>query len=580
MKKFVDESGRFISLRNCPFGRRGSYLAFHTTGEECFGRAYVYLASCHGITNQTKKSKMFNIQPTYEGDRVPYATIVKPEELILRTLYGDIRICIAERKLILFKGENGLGVRFATTTEQFDRITKPRGKDAWETQFSSACTTVIHPIKGKIEANAPWHWDLLRCGICTIDLLPDENGEMLGSLEEFKHSGFVRKSYPTFEEGLETVKKDYGTFLNNIPKLPGKYEVLRERAAYNLWSYLVGAEGYIKRDLLFMHRQSPTSQWQTTYQAIAFGNNIKLGWDQMLVSFDQQSETGQLPDFYSDSWGAMTTIRPPIHGWALKMLKQMGYYQQLTLEEIADFYPKLARWADWFGEYRTDGVDGLPHYEHPDESGMEDGSTFRESCCMVTPDLPAYLVLLFEELGEMAEQLNMDPSVKEGWLKKAADIQALLIEKLWDGERFVSHTLEGKEIKRDYGILGYMPVLLGKRLPEEILNKLVSELKIEGYILSDYGFDKEKMCAKDLCDVGHNGVRGFIYHPFNVMLISALHDIGEVEFASEVAKRYCDTMVEAGDLCQSITSFRPAMPGEYLSWTAGAYLLIAGYIKE
>ena len=493
MTEFVNESGSFVSLRNCPFGRRGSYFAFYTTGEECFGRAYVYLASCHGVTNMLKKSKMYNIQPTYEGERVPYAVIVKPEELILRTLYGDLRICIAEDKLILFKSENGLGLRLATTTEQFDRITKPRGKDAWETQFEYAFAAVIHPIKGSITGHSAWHWDLLRCGLSTIDLLPDENGEMLGSLEEFKHSGYVRESYPTYEEALQNVKEDWESFLNNIPKLPGKYDILRERAAFNLWSYLVGSEGNIKRDLLYMGRRGPTSQWQTTYQAIAFGNNIKLGWDQMLVSFDQQSETGQLPDFYSDSWGAMTTIRPPIHGWALKMLKQMGYYQQLTLEEIADFYPKLARWADWFAKYRTDGVDGLPHYEHPDESGMEDGSTFREFNCMVTPDLPAYLVLLFEELGEMAEQLNMDPSVKEGWLKKAADIQALLIEKLWDGERFVSHTLEGKEIKRDYGTLGYMPVLLGKRLPEEILNKLVSELKIEGYILSDYGFDKEKM---------------------------------------------------------------------------------------
>jgi hypothetical protein len=299
----------------------------------------------------------------------------------------------------------------------------------------------------------------------------------------------------------------------------------------------------------------------------------------MLVPFDQQSETGQLPDYYDECRGAFAAIRPPIHGWALKRMKQLGYYDSIPLSEIAFFYPKLAAWADWFAKYRTDGVDGLPQYEFSEESGMEDGSTFRESCCMVTPDLPAYLVLLFEELGEMALQLGMDRSIRDGWYQKAADLQARLIEKLWNGKCFVSHTLEGREIEKDYGILGYLPVLLGKRLPDEILSKLIADLKIEGYVLSDYGFDKEKVCAKDLCDIANNWVRGFIYHPFNVMLISALHDCGEVEFARMVANRYCGAMAEVGNLAGSLNTFTGAALGQWLSWTAGAYLLIAAYTE-
>ena len=539
-----------------------------------------YLTSCHGLIRATRKSTMFNIQPMYKDERVPYAIIMKPEELILRTLYGDIRICIAENRLILFKGENGLGLRFATTPEAFDRVTKPRGKDAWETEFEFAFATVIHPIVGSITADAPWDWDRLRCGLCKIDIHPDDDGAFLCSLEEFMHSGYVRDSYPSYEDAVASVKADWNEFYNNIPALPGEYDSLRKKAAYNLWSYLRGANGFIKRDYLFMSSAGPASQWQNSYQAIAFGNNTKLGWDQMLVSFDQQAETGQLPDYYDDCVGAFTTTRPPIQGWALKMMKDLGYYQKLPIDWIRDFYPKCAAWADWFAKYRTDGVDGLPHYEHPDESGMEDGSTFREACCMVTPDLPAYLILLFEELGEMAEQLGMDPSVKAGWLAKADSMQKRMIEKLWNGERFVSHTLEGREIEKDYGILGYMPILLGHRLPDEILGKLLNDLKIEGYILSDYGFDKEKMNALDLCDIGHNEVRGFIYHPFNVMLIWGLKACGEEDFASDVASRYCGAMLKAGNLCQSINSFTGAVPrGEWLSWTAGAYLLIAGFIK-
>ena len=580
---FVDESGRFVSILNCPFGRRGSYFGFYSTRSERFGRAALYLGTSHGIGGgPTGKFKMFYVQPMYEGERVPFAIIMHPEELILRTLYGDIRICIAESKLILFKGENGLGIRFYSTEERFDRVTKPRGKNAWETLFRRAFSTVVHPIQGNISANAPWNWDELQCGKSSIDVTADENGNMLCSLEEFKHCGYVRDSYPSYEDALKEVKEDWETFLNNIPVLPEKYEPLRARAAYNLWNYTVGPCGNIKRNYLYMSKRGPASQWQNSYQAVAFGNNISLGWDQMLVSFDHQDEvTGQLPDFYDDYAGQFTAIRPPIQGWALKLMKRLGYYQQIPLEEIREFYPKCAAWADFFAKYRTDGVDGLPHYEHSDESGMEDGSTFRESNDMVTPDLPAYLVLLFEELGEMSEQLGMDPSVKEEWYRKAKDIQQRLIDKLWNGEYFESHTLEGKTVDKDYGILGYMPVILGHRLPEEILSRLISDLKIEGYILSDVGFDKEKIAARDLCDVAHNEVRGFIYHPFNVMLISALYDCGEEDFASEVASRYCGAMVKVDNLCQNISTFSGATPGgEWLSWTAGAYLLIAGFIKE
>jgi len=49
---------------------------------------------------------------------------------------------------------------------------------------------------------------------------------------------------------------------------------------------------------------------------------------------------------------------------------------------------------------------------------------------MVTPDLPAHLVLLYEELGEMSKDIGMDPSVRKGWYQKAEAMQKRLIEKL------------------------------------------------------------------------------------------------------------------------------------------------------
>jgi len=580
--QYVDESDRFASLSDCPFGRRGSYLTVHLApgATDAFGRAYVYLGTCHGAATVLGQHRLFAMQPVYQGERVPFAAVMKPAELVLRTLYGEIHLCIAEARLLLIRAENGLGLRFATTGE-LDRETKPRGKTAWETVFNRAClTTVIHPIIGRAEVDAPWDWDQLRCGRCKIDLLPDENGRMLASLEEFSHSGTVRAQYPTYEQALAGVQADFDVFLANIPPLKAPYESLRIKAAWNLWSFLVGPCGLIKRNMLYMSRLGPASQWQLSYQVLALAHNAQYAWDQLLVPFDYQSETGQLPDYYDDSRGTFANIRPPIQGWTLKQMRRLGYYQQVSPEQRAALYPKLAAWADWFDAYRVeDGADGLLHYERGDESGMEDGSTFRESPCMVTPDLPAYLVLLYEELGEMSRELGMEETVRDGWYRRAADLQQRLIDRLWDGKRFVSHTLEGKTIEKDYGILGYLPVLLGHRLPDAILSALVADLKKEGYILTEYGFDKEKVEARELCDISHNAVRGFIYQPFNLLLISALHDMGETAFASDVAKRFCGAMLSHHGLGGMLNAYTGAAPGEWMTWTAGAYLLIAGMIE-
>lgn len=143
--KFVDESERFASLGLCPFGRRGSYftVCLEPGASDHFGRSYVYLATCHGAATAVGKTRLFNLQPLYEGERVPFASILTPTELILRTLYGDVRICIAQPELILVHAENGLGLRF-TTTEELDRLTKPRGKTAWETIFNCSIDTVVN----------------------------------------------------------------------------------------------------------------------------------------------------------------------------------------------------------------------------------------------------------------------------------------------------------------------------------------------------------------------------------------------------------------------------------------------------
>ena len=63
------------------------------------------------------------------------------------------------------------------------------------------------------------------------------------------------------------------------------------------------------------------------------------------------------------------------------------------------------------------------------------------------------------------------------------------------------------------------------------------------------------------------------------MLISALADCGEGEFAKMVARRYCDAMLSVNNLASELNTFTGPVVGEWVSWTAGVYILISRFTE-
>ena len=576
---YFDKLPTFYNLPECPFGRRGSYFAFYAEpgSDVTYGRSKMYLATVHGNAILTNRKKMYYIYPLYEGERVPYSVTNTPTELIMNTMYGQVRICIAEPRLILFRGDNNMGVRIQAA-DGTNIVAKPRGEKGWEVLFPFLLGTVFNPLRGTLKADTKWDLDTLRTRWAIFDFLPDENGVFEGSLEEFSHAGYIRDHYPSYAEGLKEVHADWENFLNHIAPLPPDYEPLRESAAWALWSFFVEPYGYVKRPMLYMGKDFVASAWQFCHQALALNGDMDLTMDLLNLSFDQQSETGQIPDFYDDGRGVFGQVRPPLQGWALKWLDRHGRLDEVKKEVLEDYYPKLAKWADWFLKYRDDDHDGIPQYEHGDECGMEDTSTFRLSNVMETPDLSADLVLLFEALGDLAKRLGKDESEVQEWYTKSTDLLNRMLETFWDGEKFISMVSGTHErVDRDYGILGYLPIVLGKRLPQEIIDKLAADLSVENDILSPYGFDKERMYARQLSTVADEWVRGFIYPANNLLLISGLYDAGKTELAQKVAKRFCDEMVRTYGMGTRINAFAGGFPSEWSYWNGGIFIALSRY---
>ena len=161
----------------------------------------------------------------------------------------------------------------------------------------------------------------------------------------------------------------------------------------------------------------------------------------MLNMVDNQAPTGQLPDFYDDMRGIYQLTKPPLQGWALKyLMKKYDFSTEVPSELLNMMYDGYSAWANWFMKYRDDDHDGLPQYEHGDETGNDDSAIFKGQPQMELPELAAFLGLLFEALGDLAKVMGKDKATADEWYRRSKDIIDRMIATYWNGSRFIGLT--------------------------------------------------------------------------------------------------------------------------------------------
>ncbi len=94
----------------------------------------------------------------------------------------------------------------------------------------------------------------------------------------------------------------------------------------------------------------------------------------------------------------------------------------------------------------------MPHYQHGNDSGWDNATTFDPERVVETADLAAFLILQLRELAELAGDLGQRLSMRHRdvgqarwaaqarhWSQQADEVTAALLE-LWDGERFLARS--------------------------------------------------------------------------------------------------------------------------------------------
>ncbi|MFF1722664.1 amylo-alpha-1,6-glucosidase [Streptomyces sviceus] len=374
-----------------------------------------------------------------------------------------------------------------------------------------------------------------------------------------------------FGKVVETARNSFADFVDAVAPWRSSATPAAELAAYVLWSATVRPAGLVTRPgvLMSKHWMDKVWSWDHCFNALALAPGCpELAWDQFQLPFDHQDETGALPDSVTHSEVLHNFVKPPIHGWTFGHLRRR-LPTPVGRAELTGTYDRLARWTEfWLTARRAPGAE-LPHYQHGNDSGWDNATTFDPERVVVTADLAAFLTLQLRELADLAEHLER-PDEARRWTRAAEETQRAMLDQLWTGDRFVARGVDSGDTWGTSSLLDLMPIVLGEHLPPDISEVLAG--RIEAH-LTPYGLATELPNSPHYLPDGY--WRGPIWAPATVLVEDGLRRGGHQRLADEVSARF-RALCEKHGFAENFDALTgTGLRDRAYTWTAAAYLLLA-----
>ncbi|GGU15550.1 amylo-alpha-1,6-glucosidase [Streptomyces coeruleorubidus] len=374
-----------------------------------------------------------------------------------------------------------------------------------------------------------------------------------------------------FGEIVAAARGAFAEFVDAVAPWRSSATPAAELAAYVLWSATVRPAGLVSRPAVLMskHWMDKVWSWDHCFNALALAPGCPgLATDQFALPFDHQDGSGALPDSVTHSEVLHNFVKPPIHGWASGRLRRR-LPTPPSRAELAGTYDRLERWTHfWLTARRAPGA-ALPHYQHGNDSGWDNATTFDPERVVVTADLAAFLVLQLHELADLAAELGK-PDEAGRWTRTAHEIQSALLDELWTGERFVARGAATGDTWSSSSLLDLMPIVLGEHLPGEVGSALADHIKAH---LTPYGLATELPTSPHYLSDGY--WRGPVWAPATVLIEDGLRRAGHDRLADDISARFralCETHGFAENF-DALTG--TGLRDRAYTWTAASYLLLA-----
>ena len=584
--KIKDNDFRF-NISDVPFGRKLSFLSIKeglAPTESRNERKQLILSRLQKNYIETKEMPpgLMYMRPMNGRTTLPYYASATPSLMELATEFGYIQFCFEDKDTIRIRGR-GIGLRFYSKIN-FSEMCIARLDGTYQISYDVVGEFLFVPISGKFEFDSEWVFKRGGIDDVTIDVSPDENGEFEIALHYAESCAKGRESYKPFEECVEDAQLDYSEWLDMMPDVPGRYDDIKKLAAYSIWICHVAPMGILKNNITLFAKDNSAFSWHQAYFAMAAVKDVDMSVEFMRCMFDYQDEYGEIPDLVDDQYINILATKPPFHGFAmLYILDRIG--DRMTKEHCETLYLPLSKWYDWWMTLRDTDGDGVPQYNQGCESGMDFTQMLSKGTPVEAPDLLAYMALMAEALGRLAKMIGKDEKAK-AWEEAGKKHIEVLINEFWDGERFVARLSSSHDLIEFDEVEAYVPLMLGSRLPDKIVDKLTETLADPEKYYTDIGF---RSAPKSYDQEGRH-VPGFIGGFAQVKLIPGLYEAGKKELARKVLTGFCEANLKNLPNFGYLEIDPPKVPGapdsfissfgKCSSLSSAIFLVMASYLAE
>lgn len=550
-----------------PFSFRGSYIAFSYPQDS--GEGYekdLTIRSIYGVFDDQDNYPVCLLDK--EGRRLRGEVKATETELCLTSIQGKetLRFCFQSADTVCLKGNTKIMLT-KRRMEHYDRVLC-HDTGLWEItgrEYSLWLKVQTGTIENYSPGSEKGAGNVKSC----ILMRPDENGQFLCQMT-LAGLSYQQPELVSYEEAVSRARKEYDRFASLFVTRRKDYQQAVEEAAYILWSSVVRPEGYVKYPAMLMSKNKMNMIWSWDYAINALAvvdKEPELAYEQFLSMAECQDKYGAYADCYSARNLIRGFVKPPVQGF---VLKKMFAIRKPSREIMEKLYQSVSEFTQWWFQYRG-GKDGIPEYCHGNDSGWDNSTVFSLGVPVKSPDLCTWLIIQMDFLAELSQELGLKQDCRK-WEEKSEKLLNHMLEYFVRDNEFVAYKVpEMCKIPND-SLLMYIPLLLGKRIPEKLRQNMLGKLLEEGKFFTSYGMASEALDSLYFVEDGY--WRGAVWPPTAWIFTEILVKNGKGKEAVLNAESFCEMCRKYGFFENYSAKDGHGLRDSGYTWTASAFLIL------
>lgn len=565
-----------MNLSLSPFSFFGSYMSISYTNNE------LWLQSLHGKSKGNMNS--IKILIIHDNKPVSYNIDCSYTLIKLSTDYGEVKICFdSSEKLVFHSTSNQLSIRLDISPkynfEYSYLLNDEKSTYCIVNSYKNLTKYLVFCNNGSISLSQTLNVDSSGSAkeaenISYIDIHANKDGFYF-AIQDIPTNMLLPSKIENFDSICSKSKVLFSDFVRIQKPVQEKYSKTKDYASYIIWSSTVRAQGYLKYNSVYASNKDFPGvwSWDHCFNAIGLAPVCpELAWEQMATVFEHQDIMGQIPGSVSDSTIRWNFSKPPVHGYFFSLMMKYIDFSKEQLELIENW---ISKQINFYLNFKDCNKDGICEYHHGNDCGQDNSTVFNKHVVVDCPDLTAFIIKAMDLLENVCKKLNKFEQALS-WKNKADELTNKFHEYfIYDNLPVARETLSGNTIKSG-SILPYISLILAERLQPNVRKNMIQHIK--DLHLTQYGISTERLDSKFYENDAY--WRGPIWAPSTLLLVEALIDCNEDEFALDISKRFCNMVDKYGFAENFDAKTGLGLRDKSFCWTASVFLFLAGMIQE